>query len=75
MKQGFHIAGVALVAAALIGATALFNNDYYLRIAVSDTRDYERLLRERLYKIPGIRHSKSSFVLRQLKQSYLPLQR
>src|SRR6478609_10867205 len=29
--------------------------DYYVRIAVSDTRDYERLLRERLYKIPGIR--------------------
>jgi len=49
--------------------------DYYVRIAVSDTRDYERLLRERLYKIPGIRHSKSSFVLRQLKQSLLPLQR
>lgn len=49
--------------------------DYYLRIAVSDTRDYERLLRERLYKIPGIRHSKSSFVLRQLKHSPLPLQR
>jgi Lrp/AsnC family transcriptional regulator, leucine-responsive regulatory protein len=49
--------------------------DYYVRIAVSDTRDYERLLRERLYKIPGIRHSKSSFVLRQLKQSQLPLKR
>lgn len=49
--------------------------DYYLRIAVADTRDYERLLRERLYKIPGIRHSKSSFVLRQLKQSPLPLRR
>ncbi|MGM9514226.1 Lrp/AsnC family transcriptional regulator [Roseateles sp. DB2] len=49
--------------------------DYYVRIAVADTRDYERLLRERLYKIPGIRHSKSSFVLRQLKQSHLPLQR
>ena len=47
--------------------------DYYIRIAVSDTRDYERLLREQLYKIPGIRHSKSSFVLRQLKQSPLPL--
>jgi DNA-binding Lrp family transcriptional regulator len=28
--------------------------DYYIRIAVSDTRDYERLLREQLYKIPGI---------------------
>ena len=47
--------------------------DYYLRIAVSDTRDYERLLRERLYKIPGIRHSKSSFVLRRLKKSDTPL--
>ena len=33
------------------------------------------LLRERLYKIPGIRHSKSSFVLRQLKHSHLPLRR
>lgn len=49
--------------------------DYFIRIAVENTRDYERLLRERLYKIPGIRHSKSSFVLRQLKQSPLPLQR
>jgi len=49
--------------------------DYFIRSAVSDTRDYERLLRERLYKIPGIRHSKSSFVLRQLKQSHLPLRR
>lgn len=48
--------------------------DYYLRIAVADTRDYERLLREKLYKIPGIRHSKSSFVLRQLKRGQLPLE-
>ena len=47
--------------------------DYLLRIAVRDTRDYERLLRERLYKIKGIRHSKSSFVLRTLKKSDLPL--
>jgi Lrp/AsnC family leucine-responsive transcriptional regulator len=47
--------------------------DYYIRIAVRDTRDYERLLRERLYRIPGIRHSKSSFVLRTLKQTPLPL--
>ena len=31
--------------------------DYLLRIAVRDTKDYERLLRERLYKIKGIRHS------------------
>jgi len=47
--------------------------DYYIRIAVRDTRDYERLLREKLYKIPGIRHSKSSFVLRTLKKSDTPL--
>ena len=47
--------------------------DYYIRIAVRDTRDYERLLRERLYKIKGIWHSKSSFVLRTLKKVDLPL--
>ena len=47
--------------------------DYLLRIAVHDTKDYERLLRERLYKIKGIRHSKSSFVLRTLKKADLPL--
>ena len=27
--------------------------DYHIRIAVKDTRDYERLLRWKLYKIPG----------------------
>ena len=47
--------------------------DYHIRIAVRDTRDYERLLREQLYRIPGIRHSKSSFVLRRLKESLIPL--
>jgi Lrp/AsnC family leucine-responsive transcriptional regulator len=47
--------------------------DYLLRVAVKDTRDYERLLREKLYKIKGIRHSKSSFVLRTMKKADLPL--
>jgi Lrp/AsnC family leucine-responsive transcriptional regulator len=47
--------------------------DYFLRLAVRDTRDYERLLREKLYKIPGLRHSVSSFVLRQLKAASVPL--
>lgn len=47
--------------------------DYYIRIAVRDTRDYERLLREKLYKIPGIRHSKSHFVLRVLKETSVPM--
>lgn len=47
--------------------------DYVLRLSVRDTRDYERLLRQKLYKIPGLRHSKSSFVLRSLKATSLPL--
>ena len=47
--------------------------DYLLRVVVKDTRDYERLLREKLYKIKGIRHSQSCFVLRTLKKSDLPL--
>jgi Lrp/AsnC family leucine-responsive transcriptional regulator len=47
--------------------------NYFIRIAVQDTCDYERLWREKLYKIRGIRHSKSSFVLRMLKKSDPPL--
>ena len=47
--------------------------DYLLRVVVKDTRDYERLLREKLYKIKGIRHSRSSFVLRTLEKADLPL--
>ena len=38
-----------------------------------DPKSYERLLREKLYKIKGIRHSRSSFVLRTLKKADLPL--
>jgi Lrp/AsnC family leucine-responsive transcriptional regulator len=47
--------------------------DYYVRFAVRDTRDYERLLREKLYRIPGIRHSVSSFILKELKERSVPL--
>ncbi|THU00218.1 Lrp/AsnC family transcriptional regulator [Lampropedia puyangensis] len=47
--------------------------DYLLRVVVRDTRDYERFLREKLYLIKGIRHSRSSFVLRTLKATQLPL--
>ncbi|TWG96400.1 Lrp/AsnC family leucine-responsive transcriptional regulator [Mesorhizobium sp. J18] len=43
--------------------------DYLVKIAVADTHHYERLLRERLYKIKGIRHTKSTFSLRSLKRS------
>ena len=47
--------------------------DYFIRVAVKNPRDYERLLREKLYLIPGLRHSVSSFVLRQLKAASVPL--
>lgn len=43
--------------------------DYLVKVAVADTSDYERFLRERLYKIKGIRHTRSTFSLRALKQA------
>ena len=48
--------------------------DYLIKVAVEGTRGYERFLREKLYRVPGIQHSRSSFVLRSLKsvQAYLP---
>lgn len=48
--------------------------DYLIKVAVKGTRGYEEFLRKKLYKVPGIRHSRSSFVLRSLKnvQAYLP---
>lgn len=42
--------------------------DYLVKVAVADTADYERFLREQLYRIEGIRHSRSTFSLRTLKQ-------
>ncbi|GHF65054.1 Lrp/AsnC family transcriptional regulator [Seohaeicola zhoushanensis] len=48
--------------------------DYLLKVAVSGTKGYEAFLREKLYRVRGIRHTRSSFVLRSLKdvQAYLP---
>lgn len=42
--------------------------DYLVKVAVADTSDHERFLRERLYKIEGIRHTRSTFSLRTLKR-------
>ena len=42
--------------------------DYLVKVAVESTAGYERFLREKLYRIPGIRHSRSSFALRCLKK-------
>ena len=44
--------------------------DYYIKLAVDGTAGYERFLRECLYKIPGISHTRSSFTLRCLKRSF-----
>ncbi len=48
--------------------------DYLLKVAVSGTAGYEAFLRQKLYKVPGIRNSRSSFALRCLKrvQAFVP---
>lgn len=42
--------------------------DYLVKVAVAGTEHYERFLREGLYRIAGIRHSRSTFALRALKR-------
>ncbi len=44
--------------------------DYLIKVAVAGTEGYEGFLRQRLYKIPGIRHTRSTFVLRTLKRAH-----
>lgn len=44
--------------------------DYLIKVAVSGTEGYERFLRQQLYKIRGIRHSRSTFALRCLKRAH-----
>ena len=48
--------------------------DYLIKVAVAGTKGYEAFLREKLYRVRGIRHTRSSFVLRSLKdvQAYVP---
>ncbi len=44
--------------------------DYFIRVAISGTEAYERFLVDKVYKLPGIGHTRSSFTLRCLKQAY-----
>ena len=44
--------------------------DYFVRVATAGTEGYERFLREKIYKLPGVAHTRSSFALRCLKQTY-----
>ena len=48
--------------------------DYFVKIAANGTQGVEAFLRERLFKVAGLRHSKSSFSLRCLKKvvSFVP---
>ncbi len=41
--------------------------DYLIKVAVAGTEGYEQFLRKRLYRLPGVRHSRSTFVLKRLK--------
>ena len=41
--------------------------DYMIIAAVSSMAHYERFIREKLYKLPGIQHSHTSFVVRRLQ--------
>lgn len=43
--------------------------DYLIKVAVAGTEGYEQFLRKRLYRLPGVRHSRSTFVLKRIKQS------
>ena len=43
--------------------------DYLIKVAVAGTEGYEEFLRKRLYKLRGVRHSRSTFVLRRLKHT------
>ena len=45
--------------------------DYLIKVAVAGTEGYEEFLRKRLYKLPGVRHSRSTFVLKRLKHCLL----
>jgi Lrp/AsnC family leucine-responsive transcriptional regulator len=46
--------------------------DYLIKVAVAGTAGYEEFLRRKLYTLPGLRHSRSTFVLRRLKQEHSP---
>lgn len=47
--------------------------DFYVKVSVNGTRGYEEFLRRKLFKVAGIRHSRSTFTLRCLKQAGVPV--
>ncbi len=47
--------------------------DYMIKVAVAGAEGYQRFLRDKLFRLPGIRHTRSSFALGCLKQTYSAL--
>mgnify|MGYP002780674826 CR=1 FL=1 len=47
--------------------------DYVIKAAVGGTAGYEKLLRDQLYRLPGVRHTRTSFALRCLKRELSPV--
>ena len=43
--------------------------DYLVKAVVSGTEHYERFLREKIYRLPGMRQSRTTFGLRALKRA------
>ncbi|MFC3124097.1 Lrp/AsnC family transcriptional regulator [Pseudoroseomonas globiformis] len=43
--------------------------EYLLKAVVGGTAGYESLLREKLYRLPGVRHTRTAFTLRCLKRT------
>ncbi len=49
-------------------------HDYFVKVATDSTTGYEEFLRTKLFKVPGIRQTRSSFSLKRVKQihAYIP---
>jgi Lrp/AsnC family leucine-responsive transcriptional regulator len=43
--------------------------DYLIKVAVAGTEGYEKFLRQKLYKLPGVTRTRSTFTLRCLKRA------
>jgi Lrp/AsnC family leucine-responsive transcriptional regulator len=43
--------------------------DYLVKVAVANTADYQRFLCEKLYRVHGIRQTRSTFALRSIKKT------
>ncbi len=47
--------------------------DYFIKVAVSGTSGYEKFIRQTLFHIPGIRHTRSSLILSYIKKNASPI--